>query len=56
MSNALRVLRIETSPFPDQEPGTSGLRKAVPVFQQPHYLEASFNRSSTPFLNCAAVR
>ncbi len=39
MSNALRVLRIETSPFPDQEPGTSGLRKAVPVFQQPHYLE-----------------
>ncbi len=33
------IKEIATTPYADQRPGTSGLRKKVPVFQQRHYVE-----------------
>jgi phosphoglucomutase len=35
----MTIRHLPTSPFEDQRPGTSGLRKKVQVFQQENHLE-----------------
>jgi phosphoglucomutase len=34
------IKTVEFTPFQDQKPGTSGLRKKVTVFQKAHYSES----------------
>lgn len=38
-TSAMKIKHVSSDAYPDQQPGTSGLRKKVSVFQQPHYLE-----------------
>src|SRR6218665_211155 len=35
----MTIQTIKTTPYADQKPGTSGLRKRVTVYRQPNYVE-----------------
>ena len=50
----MAIQTIPTQPFAGQRPGTSGLRKKVTVFTQPHYLE-NFVQSLLDVLNATGA-
>ncbi|KAA8532541.1 hypothetical protein F0562_032643 [Nyssa sinensis] len=54
-STYAEVSRVQTTPFNDQKPGTSGLRKKVKIFKQPNYLE-NFVQSTFNALSANKVR
>ena len=47
IGDPIKLVETDTKPFEGQKPGTSGLRKKVTEFAQPHYLhnfiQAYFN-------------
>jgi len=43
--STIKIVKVPTTPFTDQRPGTSGLRKKTRVFMQPHYV-ANFVQST----------
>lgn len=47
----MNIITTTTSPFKNQKPGTSGLRKKVDMFRQPHYLE-NFVQSIFDTVDC----
>lgn len=50
----MAIQTIPTQPFAGQRPGTSGLRKKVTVFTQPHYLE-NFVQALLDVLNASGA-
>ena len=36
--SVISVKTVPTTPYKDQKPGTSGLRKKTPIFMEGHYL------------------
>jgi phosphoglucomutase len=56
LTHIVFIMTIQTSPtqaYVDQRPGTSGLRKKVGVFMQPHYLE-NFVQALLDVLNASS--
>ncbi|PSN44982.1 hypothetical protein C0J52_05477 [Blattella germanica] len=52
---AHNIVKIETTPYQDQEPGTSGLRKKVTRFQEKNYTE-NFVQSILSAMGAEAVK